>query len=146
MLECDAQELPFVMFTNVRSLSRPPVSLAVSRGTGLEDEHPGIPRRRTRLQPCCVLRAARCALRCVLCLLPSLLLRYAAILYPRGFHYIWRLFHTGDRGHNFVTAKNLVKHGGPSLRVITCYAVTYIPAPWYGLDRRQWKRDVSIKR
>ena len=38
MLECDAQGLPFLMLTNVRSLSRPPVSSAVSRGTGLDDE------------------------------------------------------------------------------------------------------------
>ena len=64
MLECDAQGLPFVMFTNVRSLSRPPVSSAVSRGTGLEEEPSRHPQEDP---PPAILRISCCALRPALC-------------------------------------------------------------------------------
>jgi len=65
MLERDAQGLLFVMFTNVRSLSRPPVSSAVSRGTGLEDEPSRHPQEED--PPPAMLLVACCALRSVLC-------------------------------------------------------------------------------
>ena len=65
MLECDAQGLPFVMFMNVRSLSHPPVSSVVSKGTGLEDEPSRHPQEED--PPPAMLRVLCCALRSALC-------------------------------------------------------------------------------
>ena len=102
MIKCDAQGLPFVMFTNVRSFSRPPVSSAVSRGTGLEGE----PSRHPQVDPPpAMLHVARCALRSAL---RAALVAFAAAMIrcyiiSKGFPL---LFPTGDRGHIFVTAKN----------------------------------------
>ena len=88
----------------MRSLSRPPVSSAVSRGTGLEDEPSRHPQEED--PPPAMLLVACCALRSVLC---AALVAFAAAMIrcciiSKGFHYIWRLFFLpGDRGHNFVT-------------------------------------------
>ena len=126
MLECDAQGLTFVMFTNVRSLLRPPVSSAVSRGTGLEDEPSRHPQEED--PPPAMLRVARCALRCALC---AALVAFAAMIRcyirSRRFPLSMEAFSYLACGTQFCYVKKIVTHGGPSLRVIRCYDVTYIP-------------------
>ena len=76
---------------------------------------------------------AGCALRSTLC---AAFIAFAAAMIrcyimSKGFHYVWRIFAAGDLRYSFVAAKKLVTHVGLSFRVITCYAVSYIPIYMY---------------